>query len=145
MRSEHVNKQAVQAANSGLAAAERDLEGARLAVEKLEQKQYYKEQIWSDTIWRNSTYVTFGLIEINIVLLLANIAVFELSRRRKIVREVARVVVEESAMVKEDGLVDKVVRQVDEVVEPEGVSKEVISAEAWLLVRVGWCRCGRRG
>lgn len=87
VRSEHVNDQAVQAAKDSLAAAERELEETRSLLERLERKQYHEEQIWSDTIRRNSTWVTFGLMGVNIVLLLANILIFEPYRRRKIVRD----------------------------------------------------------
>ncbi|KAK3116824.1 sensitivity to high expression protein she9 [Teratosphaeriaceae sp. CCFEE 6253] len=87
VRSEHVNDQTVQVAKDDLAAAERELEGARSLLERLERKQYHEEQIWSDTIRRNSTWLTFGLMGVNIVLLLANILIFEPYRRRKIVRD----------------------------------------------------------
>lgn len=88
IRSEHVNEQAVLAAREALAGKERELEEARTLLERLERKQYHEEQIWSDTIRRNSTWVTFGLMGVNIILLLASLAVFEPYRRRKIVREV---------------------------------------------------------
>jgi sensitive to high expression protein 9, mitochondrial len=88
VRSEHVNDQAVQAAKDSLAVAERELEDARSLLERLERKQYHEEQIWSDTIRRNSTWVTFGLMGVNIILLLAQIMIFEPYRRRKIVRDV---------------------------------------------------------
>ncbi|KAK5117365.1 hypothetical protein LTR62_005982 [Meristemomyces frigidus] len=88
VRSEHLNDQAVQAAKDTLAAAERELEDARQMLERLERKQYHEEQIWSDTIRRNSTWLTFGLMGVNILLLLAQILVFEPYRRRRIVRDV---------------------------------------------------------
>ncbi|TKA61231.1 hypothetical protein B0A49_08749 [Cryomyces minteri] len=88
IRSEHHNEQAVQAAKDELADTERALEDARSKLEKRERAQYHEEQIWSDTIRRNSTWVTFGLMGVNIFLLLANLVVFEPWRRRKIIREV---------------------------------------------------------
>ena len=99
VRSEHTNEQAVQTAKDGLAAAERELESARSLLERLERKQYHEEQIWSDTIRRNSTWVTFGLMGLNIILLLAQIAIFEPYRRRKIVREVKKSLDEKSVRV----------------------------------------------
>ena len=87
VRSEHLDEQAVQKAKEDLAEAERDLEDTRAMLEKLERKQYHEEQIWSDTIRRNSTWVTIGLMGVNIFLLLAQIIFFEPYRRRKIVRE----------------------------------------------------------
>ncbi|KAK6410543.1 sensitivity to high expression protein she9 [Elasticomyces elasticus] len=87
VRSEHLNDQTVQVAKDDLAAAERELEEARSLLERLERKQYHEEQIWSDTIRRNSTWLTFSLMGVNILLLLANILIFEPYRRRKIVRD----------------------------------------------------------
>lgn len=97
IRSEHLNEQAVQRAKDELASAERTLEEARSTLERKERKQYHEEQIWSDTIRRNSTWVTFGLMGLNIFLLLANLVLFEPWRRRRLVREV-RVALEENAL-----------------------------------------------
>lgn len=88
VRSEHIDDQAVQKAAEELADAERQLEDTRSLLEKLERKQYHEEQIWSDTIRRNSTWVTIGLMGINILLLLAQISLFEPYRRQKIVKEI---------------------------------------------------------
>lgn len=87
IRSEHVNEQAVQAAATAVAESERALEAARSTLEKRERRQYHEEQVWSDTIRRNSTWVTFGLMGLNIVLLLVNLVVFEPWRRRRLVKE----------------------------------------------------------
>jgi sensitive to high expression protein 9, mitochondrial len=127
VRSEHTNDQAVQSAQEGLAIAERDLENARSLLERLERKQYHEEQIWSDTIRRNSTWVTFGLMGVNLVLLLAQIAVFEPWRRRRIVKEVERVV--EEKVVSHSGPSD-VEKQVDDVVEPKGVTLELVESSS---------------
>ncbi|KAF1993692.1 hypothetical protein P154DRAFT_502989 [Amniculicola lignicola CBS 123094] len=88
IRSEHINDQAVREAKDAVMAAESSLEEARIQLEKRERAQYHEEQIWSDTIRRNSTWVTFGLMGVNIVLLLASLLVFEPWRRRRIVREI---------------------------------------------------------
>lgn len=96
VRSEHLDEQAVQKSKEDLANAERDLEDSRAMLEKLERKQYHEEQIWSDTIRRNSTWVTMGLMGVNIFLLLAQIIFFEPYRRRKIVREMKAALDEKS-------------------------------------------------
>ncbi|OQO09424.1 hypothetical protein B0A48_04822 [Cryoendolithus antarcticus] len=96
VRSEHLDEQAVQTAKSELADAERELEEARGLLERLERNQYHEEQIWSDTIRRNSTWVTMGLMGVNILLLLAQILLFEPYRRRRIVREVKEALDEKS-------------------------------------------------
>ncbi|KAF2396687.1 hypothetical protein EJ06DRAFT_533949 [Trichodelitschia bisporula] len=88
IRSEHINDQAVQGAKDAVAAAERALEEARSRLEKRERAQYHEEQIWSDTIRRNSTWVTFGLMGVNIFLLLFSLVLIEPWRRKRLVREV---------------------------------------------------------
>ena len=88
IRSEHVNDQAVREAKEAIATAENALEDARAQLEKRERSQYHEEQIWSDTIRRNSTWVTFGLMGLNIFLLLTSLVIFEPWRRRRMVREV---------------------------------------------------------
>lgn len=124
VRSEHLNDQAVQAAKDSLTAAERELEDARAELERLERKQYHEEQIWSDTIRRNSTWVTFGLMGFNIILLLAQILFFEPYRRRKIVREV-KVALDEKTM---HAPSPEVTKQVDEVAQPAAEPLQAVKA-----------------
>ncbi|EOA86892.1 uncharacterized protein SETTUDRAFT_135288 [Exserohilum turcica Et28A] len=88
IRSEHLNDQAVREAKDAVANAENALEDARAQLEKRERAQYHEEQIWSDTIRRNSTWVTFGLMGVNIFLLLLSLAILEPWRRRRMVREI---------------------------------------------------------
>ncbi|KAI4745032.1 hypothetical protein E4T50_04640 [Aureobasidium sp. EXF-12298] len=116
IRSEHLNEQAVQAAKEHLANTERHLEDARGKLEKKERKQYHEEQIWSDTIRRNSTWVTFGLMGLNIFLLLANLVIFEPWRRRRIVREIKTALDEKTAQA--PSLAPVAQAEVDKVVEP---------------------------
>lgn len=142
VRSEHLDEQAVQKAKEDLAAAERDLEDARALLERLERKQYHEEQIWSDTIRRNSTWVTIGLMGVNIFLLLAQIIFFEPYRRRKIVREMKEALDERSVgasvpaqaqttaatAAPAAAVTPEVEKQVDQVVEPKGVPVEAIES-----------------
>ncbi|KAF2218637.1 Mdm33 family-domain-containing protein, partial [Elsinoe ampelina] len=88
IRSEHLHEQGVTQAKQKLAEVERALEEARTDLEKKERRQYHEEQVWSDTIRRNSTWVTFGLMGLNILLLVSNIGIVEPWRRRRLVREV---------------------------------------------------------
>ncbi|KAF1965244.1 hypothetical protein BU23DRAFT_519918 [Bimuria novae-zelandiae CBS 107.79] len=88
IRSEHINDQAVREAKEAIKQAENSLEEARSQLEKRERAQYHEEQIWSDTIRRNSTWVTFGLMGLNIFLLLATMIIIEPWRRRRMVREI---------------------------------------------------------
>lgn len=125
VRSEHVNEQTVQAAKDSLALAERELEDARSLLEKLERKQYHEEQIWSDTIRRNSTWITFGLMGFNIVLLLAQITIFEPYRRRKIVRDVKSALDEKTLTAP----LAQAPKQVEGVVESAGTPVETLKAD----------------
>jgi len=129
VRSEHGDEQAVQAAKDGLGAAERNLESARAELERLERKQYHEEQVWSDTIRRNSTWVTFGLMGVNIILLLAQITIFEPYRRRRIVRDVNAALAEKTYVSAAAEAVP-VEQQIDAVVEPSGVTLEAIESAA---------------
>lgn len=88
IRSEHINDKAVREAKEAVEAAENALEEARSYLEKRERAQYHEEQIWSDTIRRNSTWVTFGLMGVNIFLLLLSLLILEPWRRRRMVREI---------------------------------------------------------
>jgi sensitive to high expression protein 9 len=88
IRSEHLNDKAVREAKDAVADAEASLEDARRHLEKRERAQYHEEQIWSDTIRRNSTWVTFGLMGVNIFLLLLSLLILEPWRRRRMVREI---------------------------------------------------------
>jgi sensitive to high expression protein 9 len=133
VRSEHLDEQAVQKAKEDLAEAERDLEDGRAMLEKLERKQYHEEQIWSDTIRRNSTWVTIGLMGVNIFLLLAQIIFFEPYRRKKMVREVKAALDERSIVgpsLVQATAAPEVVAQTDAVEQPKEVPAEVVETEA---------------
>lgn len=133
VRSEHLDEQAVQKAKEDLAEAERDLEDTRAMLEKLERKQYHEEQIWSDTIRRNSTWVTIGLMGVNIFLLLAQIIFFEPYRRRKIVREM-KAALDERTMVGsgpvQTALAPEVTAQAAPAEQPNEVPDKVVETEA---------------
>ena len=91
IRSEHSNELAVQAAKESLNEAERALEEARSQLEKKERAQYHEEQIWSDTIRRNSTWVTIGLMGVNMLILLSSVIIIEPWRRKNMVKEIRAV------------------------------------------------------
>ncbi|EME40902.1 hypothetical protein DOTSEDRAFT_99156, partial [Dothistroma septosporum NZE10] len=133
VRSEHLNDQDVQAAKDNLANAERNLEDARSLLERLERKQYHEEQIWSDTIRRNSTWVTFGLMGLNILLLLTQIAIFEPYRRKKIVREMQAALAERTLHAN-PAVESKVVEQhVDDAMPPSDTNPEEVLADEKVL------------
>lgn len=136
IRSEHVNDQAVQAAKDAVQAADASLEEARARLEKRERAQYHEEQIWSDTIRRNSTWVTIGLMGFNTFLLLVSLAIFEPWRRRRIVREIKGALDEKTtaaalapaavAPPTPEIPAPQIEAEIDTVVEPAGVTLERI-------------------
>jgi sensitive to high expression protein 9 len=125
IRSEHLNDQGIQAAKDKMAAAEMALEESRTRLEKRERMQYHEEQIWSDTIRRNSTWVTFGLMGLNIFLLLATLILIEPWRRRRLVKEIRKTLEENQPTTVAFPLIAEAI---DAVVEPKGVSLETLEA-----------------
>ncbi|KAF2020029.1 hypothetical protein BU24DRAFT_489872 [Aaosphaeria arxii CBS 175.79] len=129
IRSEHVNDQAVREGKDAVINAENALEEARTQLEKRERAQYHEEQIWSDTIRRNSTWVTFGLMGFNILLLLTSLVFLEPWRRRRMVREI-KAALEEQKIAMEAAAVPLPVAPIeiaiDEVIEPAGQRLEDI-------------------
>jgi sensitive to high expression protein 9, mitochondrial len=122
IRSEHANDQAVVAAKEEVAAMDRELEEARTRLENRERKQYHEEQIWSDTIRRNSTWITFVLMGFNILLLLSTTALIEPWRRKRMVKEIKAALEEQSLLRAEPAKAAAIEREIDEVIEPVGVS-----------------------
>ena len=84
-RSDHANEQAEQAAADALAAAETQAEeiGSRLSKSIL--ARYHEEQIWSDKIRRMSTWGTWGLMGVNILLFIIFQVAVEPWRRKRLV------------------------------------------------------------
>jgi sensitive to high expression protein 9 len=130
IRSEHLNEQAVQGAKDAVASVERALDEARTRLEKRERAQYHEEQIWSDTIRRNSTWVTMGLMGLNILLLLANVVLLEPWRRRRLVREVRSALEEHKLAVASEVPIVGVESEIDDIVWPAGVPLETLEQEA---------------
>jgi sensitive to high expression protein 9, mitochondrial len=127
IRSEHINDQAVQAAKDSVLAADTSLEEARSQLEKKERSQYHEEQIWSDTIRRNSTWVTFGLMGLNIFLLLTSLVIIDPWRRRRLVREIRSALDEQKPVPAPPPApldVPLVEAAIDSVVEPAGLPLE---------------------
>jgi sensitive to high expression protein 9 len=131
IRSEHLNDQAVQSAKDSVSSSERILDEARNKLEKMERMQYHEEQIWSDTIRRNSTWVTFGLMGVNILLLLVTMGVVEPWRRKRMVGEIKRALEENKVTAVAATTIEKAMEEeVDRVIEPKGVPLEAFhSAE----------------
>lgn len=85
-RMDHTNEQAVQEASTRLAEAERESEHAASELSKTILSRYHEEQIWSDKIRRMSTWGTWGLMGVNILLFLVFQLGLEPWRRQRLVR-----------------------------------------------------------
>lgn len=84
-RSDHANEQAEQAASDALAAAETQAEETASRLSKSILARYHEEQIWSDKIRRMSTWGTWGLMGVNILLFVVFQVAVEPWRRKRLV------------------------------------------------------------
>lgn len=84
-RMDHTNEQAVQEAATKLADAEREAEHVAGKLSASILSRYHEEQIWSDKIRRMSTWGTWGLMGVNVLLFLVFQFGFEPWRRRRLV------------------------------------------------------------
>lgn len=85
-RSDHANEQAETAAQENLMAIERQAEEAGAKLSALILARYHEEQIWSDKIRRMSTWGTWGLMGINILLFVVFQIGVEPWRRKRLVK-----------------------------------------------------------
>lgn len=84
-RMDHTNEAAVVEAGQRLADAEREAETAAGKLSSSILSRYHEEQIWSDKIRRMSTWGTWGLMGVNVLLFLVFQFGFEPWRRRRLV------------------------------------------------------------
>ena len=93
-RNDHANELAESAAQEALTAAEKEAEevGQRLSASIL--ARYHEEQIWSDKIRRMSTWGTWGLMGVNVLLFLVFQIGVEPWRRKRLVKGFEEKVVE---------------------------------------------------
>jgi hypothetical protein len=84
------------AAKENVRSAERLLEEVSAQLEKRQHTRDHEEQTWSDTIRRNSTWITLGLLASNTFILLVSVVILEPQRERGIVPD-TRTTVKESA------------------------------------------------
>lgn len=85
-RSDHTNEHAVQQASQHLADVERAAEQAASKLNSSILARYHEEQIWSDKIRRMSTWGTWGLMGVNVLLFLVFQFGFEPWRRERLTR-----------------------------------------------------------
>jgi len=85
-RSDHANEQAEAAAQKNVADAEARYEEASTKLGKSILARYHEEQIWSDKIRQMSTWGTWGLMGINVLLFIIFQIAVEPWRRRRLVK-----------------------------------------------------------
>ncbi|OXV11355.1 hypothetical protein Egran_00882 [Elaphomyces granulatus] len=85
-RSDHANEVTEIEAQDGLSAAERQAEEAAAVLNKSILSRYHEEQIWSDKIRRMSTWGTWGLMGVNVLLFLIFQVAIEPWRRQRLVK-----------------------------------------------------------
>lgn len=85
-RSDHANEQAESAAHDALVSVERQAEEAAARLSASILARYHEEQIWSDKIRRMSTWGTWGLMGVNVLLFLVFQVAVEPWRRRRLVK-----------------------------------------------------------
>lgn len=85
-RSDHANEQAESAAQSDLIRVEKTAEEAAAQLSKTILARYHEEQIWSDKIRRMSTWGTWGLMGVNVLLFLIFQIGVEPWRRKRLVK-----------------------------------------------------------
>ena len=84
-RSDHANEQAEAAAADAMAAAERAAEEVATQLSRSILARYHEEQIWSDKIRRMSTWGTWGLMGVNVLLFVVFQIAVEPWRRKRLV------------------------------------------------------------
>jgi len=105
-RLDHELETQVTAASAELTEAETDESRLSGALNAGILKRYHEEQIWSDRIRRQSTWGTWGLMGVNVLMFLVLQFVAEPWRRKRLMRGIAE---------SEKGVMDEVRRELEEV------------------------------
>ncbi|KAF7595659.1 sensitivity to high expression protein she9 [Aspergillus hancockii] len=93
-RNDHTNEVAENEAQDALTAAERESEEAAAQLNKSILSRYHEEQVWSDKIRRMSTWGTWGLMGVNVLLFLIFQIAVEPWRRKRLVKGFEEKVIE---------------------------------------------------
>ncbi|EPS32325.1 hypothetical protein PDE_07285 [Penicillium oxalicum 114-2] len=101
-RNDHANELAEAETQEALSRAEREAEEAAASLNKSILSRYHEEQVWSDKIRRMSTWGTWGLMGVNVLLFLIFQIAVEPWRRSRLVKGFEDKVVE--ALEKEKSL-----------------------------------------
>ncbi|KAL2854748.1 Mdm33 family-domain-containing protein [Aspergillus pseudodeflectus] len=93
-RNDHANEVAENETQEALSLAERESEEAAAQLTKNILSRYHEEQVWSDKIRRMSTWGTWGLMGVNVLLFLIFQIAVEPWRRRRLVKGFEEKVIE---------------------------------------------------
>ncbi|RAH65366.1 putative mitochondrion biogenesis protein (She9) [Aspergillus aculeatinus CBS 121060] len=93
-RNDHTNEVAENEAQQALTAAEHEAEEAAAQLNKSILSRYHEEQVWSDKIRRMSTWGTWGLMGVNVLLFLIFQIAVEPWRRKRLVKGFEEKVIE---------------------------------------------------
>lgn len=93
-RNDHTNEVAEHEAQEALSKAEREAEEAAGKLSKNILSRYHEEQVWSDKIRRMSTWGTWGLMGVNVLLFLIFQIGVEPWRRKRLVKGFEEKVIE---------------------------------------------------
>ncbi|KAE8315467.1 sensitive to high expression protein 9-like protein, mitochondrial [Aspergillus transmontanensis] len=93
-RNDHTNEVAENEAQEALSAAEHESEEAAAQLNKSILSRYHEEQVWSDKIRRMSTWGTWGLMGVNVLLFLIFQIAVEPWRRKRLVKGFEEKVIE---------------------------------------------------
>ncbi|EAW12924.1 putative mitochondrion biogenesis protein (She9) [Aspergillus clavatus NRRL 1] len=93
-RNDHTNEVAEMETQEALSAAERESEEAAAQLSKSILSRYHEEQVWSDKIRRMSTWGTWGLMGVNVLLFLIFQIAVEPWRRKRLVKGFEEKVIE---------------------------------------------------
>ncbi|KAF4241625.1 hypothetical protein CNMCM6805_003899 [Aspergillus fumigatiaffinis] len=93
-RNDHTNEVAEMETQDALSAAERESEEAAAQLSKSILSRYHEEQVWSDKIRRMSTWGTWGLMGVNVLLFLIFQIAVEPWRRKRLVKGFEEKVIE---------------------------------------------------
>ncbi|CAG7919645.1 unnamed protein product [Penicillium olsonii] len=85
-RNDHTNEVAETETAHALSASEREAEEAATQLSKSILSRYHEEQVWSDKIRRMSTWGTWGLMGVNVLLFLVFQIMVEPWRRKRLVK-----------------------------------------------------------
>ena len=121
-RSDHANEQAEAAAQENLLTVERRAEEAAARLSASILARYHEEQIWSDKIRRMSTWGTWGLMGVNVLLFLVFQIGVEPWRRKRLVKGFEDKVME--ALEREGSTVSTLPTEV-------GMAQDATPAEVW--------------